>query len=270
MCGPKQERPSRVHDACTVYSAATFGQPRPRDGPGHRRTGSGVHDEGCVPSAPRRPVLQRNTFMETTKLTKSKLRLSNEPRLTSKFNSIKILGDRTRACPRPKQQDAPRLTTLADPQTTTLQEERSGFQTSDADDADRSPGQCWSGFLAPLLEDGAGEGADTDAAPDDEAMPAGARQSTLLACEGPTLTIGQRLRAWKSDLALDTWGEPTPDGLREQFSEERHSPPRRFRHHNAGGLFAIREVAEFRRQTPRAAGPPVQALGLGEQTPSRV
>ena len=58
--------------------------------------------------------------------------------------------------------------------------------------------------------------------------------------------------------------------MREQFSEERHSPPRRFRHKNAGGLFAINEVTEFRKQEPRASALLVQGLGREEETPSRV
>ena len=58
--------------------------------------------------------------------------------------------------------------------------------------------------------------------------------------------------------------------MREQFSEERHSPPRRFRHKNAGGLFAINEVTEFRKQEPRASMLPAQGPGHEEETPSRV
>ena len=129
----------------TLFSAtASAAVPGQCTQPHHRHGASGILDEGPAPSSPRRPVLQRNTFMSPTKLTKSKLRLSNVPRLTSKFESVKIRGDRMRASPHPKQQD--------EPQITTLHEERADLETPDAGGADGFPGLDATSFLAPLPE----------------------------------------------------------------------------------------------------------------------
>ena len=83
--------------------------------------------------------------MSPEKLTKSKLRLFKVPRLTSKFESIKIQGDRDRLCqsPYPKEQDEPHITIL---------EEKCRFQGTYDTHSEGSQDIDATSFLSPLPE----------------------------------------------------------------------------------------------------------------------